>query len=75
MTATTTNLTSYVTVMPSSRKSGWLAAERIGDVITHHSIMVNKLDADAARAKAETMFPDKRVYLAGDPNPPWKETS
>lgn len=65
---------SYVTVMDARPRSGWLLAYREGDVIIHRRLDAAKYDADAARAEAEALFPNTRVVLPGDPNPPWKET-
>lgn len=63
----------YVTVMDAKPRSGWLLAHREGDVIIHRRLNAAKHDADAARAEAEELFPEHRVVLPGDPNPPWKE--
>lgn len=65
----------YVTVFDAKPRSGWLVAHRVGDVIVHRRLNASKHDPDAARAEAEALFPDHRVVLPGDPNPPWKETS
>lgn len=69
-----TTTATYVTVMDATPRSGWIVAHRVGDLIIHKRLDAAKSDPVAARAEAEALFPDARVYLPGDPNPPWKDT-
>ena len=62
----------YVTVMSAHPRSGWMVAKRDGSIITYTRLGAQKYDPDTARAEAEARFPSHRVYMAGDPNPPWK---
>jgi hypothetical protein len=73
---TTTN-TNYVTVFPATNgRKGWMVAVRTGSVIDHIRLEgAASFEPDKARAAAEALFPDKLVYMAGDPVKPWETTA
>lgn len=60
----------YVTVMPSSRRHGFVVAHRDGAAITHHHL--GSGTPDEIRALAAAMFPNHVVYMPGDPVKPWE---
>jgi hypothetical protein len=68
---TTTN---YVTVFPATNnRSGWMVAVRTGACIDHIRIPGPSIhDPEAARAEAARLFPDKIVWMKGDPIKPWE---
>lgn len=59
----------------TNNRRGWMVARRTGDVITHKRLLAPTNEPDTARSEAEAMFPDLRVWMAGDPNPPWKDAA
>lgn len=66
--------TTYVTVFPATNnRSGWMVAHRVGDMIVHDRLTNASIhDPEAAREAAKLLFPDRVVYMAGDPVKPWE---
>lgn len=65
-------MTGYVTVFPDEKgRSGWQVACKQGSQITKLRLEAPIAKPEEARAEAQAMYPDHKVWVMGDKDKPW----